>query len=256
MQLSFFAVAAHGQSFVGPHGEKAIIVLTYDDGLTSQLNHAVVQLNTFDFKGTFFLCGNMPAASIADWRKVSLQGHELGNHSLYHPCLGNESKPLSPRFIADNYDLPSIVQEINMMNNFLYAITGKKPKCYAYPCSETKVGGMDYADTLKASGLISFARYGGERAIITDLKSLNYLKIPSFAALPPVNGVSLINYAKEVLQKGGVGVIMFHGVGGDYLQVEAEDHLSLLNYLSDHRKDIWVATLGDAMDYIQMNTSK
>src|SRR5687767_15529074 len=37
-----------------PNGARAVIVLTYDDALTSQLDHAIPVLDEAGFKGTFF----------------------------------------------------------------------------------------------------------------------------------------------------------------------------------------------------------
>jgi hypothetical protein len=42
--LLLAAFAAHAQQINWPHHKKAAIVLTYDDGLTSQLQNAVPQL--------------------------------------------------------------------------------------------------------------------------------------------------------------------------------------------------------------------
>lgn len=42
-----------------PGNKKAAIVLPYDDALQSQLNIAIPQLASFQFKGTFFLTGNL-----------------------------------------------------------------------------------------------------------------------------------------------------------------------------------------------------
>ena len=70
-----------------PKGKKAAIVLTYDDGLHSQLEHVVPILDKYKIKATFFLwAGMVQEEDIPVWRKVSKKGHELGNHSLYHPC--------------------------------------------------------------------------------------------------------------------------------------------------------------------------
>jgi hypothetical protein len=43
---------------------------------------------------------------------------------------------------------------------------------------------------------------------------------------------------------------MFHGVGGDYLKVSAEAHEKLLRYLADHKKEIWIGTFQEVMDYV------
>ena len=71
---------------------------------------------------------------------------------------------------------------------------------------------------------------------------------PGFANNP--DAVQLISFAKKVQQAGGMGVFMFHGVGGDYLNVSADAHKKLLQYLQDQQKEIWVTTFREVMDYI------
>lgn len=236
-----------------PEGKKAAIVLTYDDGLDSHLNIAVPQLDTFGFKGTFFLYGYLSENRFAAWKEVSEHGHELGNHSLFHPCKGNDSKSGSSRFLSENYDVPSMLREIGVMNKLLFAITEKQPASYAYPCSETVVGGVDYADSLRASGLLKFARTGGDRTIIQDFSGLNDFKIPSYSVKPGSDASTLIRYTEEVLRQGGLGICIFHGIGDDYLIVGADDHLGLLKFLDAHKDEIWVATFSEVMEYIHKN---
>ena len=52
-------------------------------------------------------------------------------------------------------------------------------------------------------------------------------------------------------KRGGLGVMGFHGVGGDYLTVSADAHRQLVQYLKAHQDTIWVATFRQAMDYTQ-----
>src|SRR6185312_7651531 len=157
-------IAAYGQEKMNwPQHKKAVIVLTYDDALNSQLDIAIPQLKAAHLKATFFLTGNLTAATIPRWRAVAAAGHELANHTLYHPCVGNGTGQNS-----NVYTVSSIIREIAMMNNFLFAIDNKKARSYAYPCTETKVDGVSYVDSLRKSGLVKYARIGGdERDMIT-----------------------------------------------------------------------------------------
>jgi hypothetical protein len=54
---------------------------------------------------------------------------------------------------------------------------------------------------------------------------------------------------EKVRATGGLGVMGFHGVGGDYLIVPAAAHKELVEYLKAHKDDIWVAPFGEVMDY-------
>ena len=73
-----------------PEGKKAAVILTYDDGLKSQLQIVIPQLEKHNFRGTFFLYGQViKEEDIPEWRKASQRGHELGTTVC--------SIPVSPR---------------------------------------------------------------------------------------------------------------------------------------------------------------
>ena len=131
--------AAGQQAVRWPHGKKAAIVLTYDDSLRSQLDIAIPQLNEAGFKGTFFLNGTFPPEDLSRWRAVAAAGHELGNHSMFHPCpaaaFASESQ-----FHTENYSVRGMLREIGAMNTFLLAVDGKTNRTYGVPCSQTMVG--------------------------------------------------------------------------------------------------------------------
>jgi peptidoglycan/xylan/chitin deacetylase (PgdA/CDA1 family) len=248
--ILLFPVILKAQPITWPGHKKAVIVLTYDDALDSQLNNAIPQLDAYHFKGTFFLTGELHPVSIPRWKAAAAKGHELANHTLYHPCLAT-TMPEDPVNDAGRYSIYQVMREIYTMNNFLYALDSKSGRTYAYPCTETEVGGKSYVDTLRKSGLIKYARVGGDGdAIVTDFKKLDHLLVPAYGLEQGTGGDKLIAFVKKVEQSGGMGVFMFHGVGGDYITTSAEAHQQLLNYLEKNKKEIWVATFQEAMDYI------
>jgi len=230
-----------------PNHKKAVIVLTYDDGLYSQLNVAIPQLDSAGFRATFFLTGDLNYETIPKWRAASKKGYELANHTIYHPCISTEENPVG----SQHYTPKLMLEEISVMNNFLFAVDGKTSHTYAYPCTETSVGGKNYVDSLRRSGLVRYARIGGDKdAVITDFKTLDPLLVPSYGLDGSITADQLIAYVKNVRKKGGMGVLMFHGVGGDYITTPSQTHKKLIDYLEKNRKDIWVTTFAQAMDYI------
>ena len=239
-----------------PGGKKAVIVLTYDDGLVSQLDIAIPQLRQSNLTGTFFLTGSVTEDQMLRWRVAAAAGLELANHTLYHPC-SKKMYENAPQYYAENYDVNTMLKEVGMMNKILFGIDGKRNRSYAFPCSESLVGGVDYLPALKQSGLIKYARGGGDgQAIVTDFSTLDFYKVPSWGVTNKPEGAALIGFVEAAVQKGGLGVFMFHGVGGDYLEVSAAAHQQLLQYLASHRKDIWVATFQEVMDYIATQQQK
>jgi len=76
--------------------KKSAYTFTFDDGLASQVNYGKSVLETFNFKGTFFVIGDhLNEVLPGQWRYTAWsvlrdlngQGHEIASHSLNHPDL-------------------------------------------------------------------------------------------------------------------------------------------------------------------------
>jgi peptidoglycan/xylan/chitin deacetylase (PgdA/CDA1 family) len=244
--LLAISFTVQAQKIEWPFHKLATIVLTYDDALQTQLDTAVPQLEAAHLTATFFLTGDIDNRTIPKWRALDKKGFELGNHTIFHPCLRADDNPIA----SENYTPYGMILEIQAMNHFLFAVDGKVSRTYAYPCAETTVGTKDYVDTLRKYSLVKYARAGGDTdAVITDFKKLDPLKVPSYGLEDGTSAIQLIAFVKRVQQSGGLGIIMFHGIGGDYITTSASAHQALLNYLKKNKKIIWVTTFQKAMDY-------
>jgi peptidoglycan/xylan/chitin deacetylase (PgdA/CDA1 family) len=241
-------VDAHAglQPIQWPHHKKATIVLTYDDALLSQLDSAVPQLKAAGLKATFFLTSDIDYVTMPRWRQLAREGFELGNHTVYHPCSPSPDNPVS----SASYTKTDMINEIDLMNRFLYALDGKTVRTFAYPCAETTAGGQDYVDSLRRTGTVMYARIGGdETSVITDFAHLDSLRVPAMGLEDHMDAATIIGFIKKVQDAGGMGVLMFHGVGGDYITTTTDVHQKVIDYLKANRKDIWVATFMDAMNW-------
>lgn len=235
------------QKVAWPGKHTSVIILTYDDALESQLNNAVPQLKKARLPATFFLSGDIDNASSVRWRKLAGKGYELANHTLFHPCEGKNDNPVS----SDGYTVSGMLREIKYCNNFLYALDGKTSHTFAYPCTDTTAGGKGFIDSLRESHFVKYARLGGDTdAIITDFRQLDPLRVPSYGLDGNSTAEELIAYVQHVQESGGLGIIMFHGIGGDYITTSIDAHQRLIQYLSANRRRIWVTTFQQGMDYI------
>jgi peptidoglycan-N-acetylglucosamine deacetylase len=177
------------------------------------------------------------------WRAAAASGHELGNHTVNHPCLrGTFDMPA--QYNSENYSVDVLLTEIGVMNTLLTAIDGKPKHAFATPCGQTRAGGEDYIGPLMASGRATFIRDSGVRSRSTEgPKVLG-------TGFVGTSGTDMIAWVKRVEDSRGVGVIVFHGVGGDHLSVSAEAHQQLLGYLASRRDKIWTAPYSEVMSYI------
>src|SRR5580698_2422265 len=93
--LLLITVTASAQrKIIWPHHKKAVIVLTYDDALQTQLDNAVPELKAAHLKATFFITGDVDYNTIPRWRALGNDGFELANHTMYHPCLSTDDNPV------------------------------------------------------------------------------------------------------------------------------------------------------------------
>jgi peptidoglycan-N-acetylglucosamine deacetylase len=236
--------------FTWPAGKKAAIILTYDDGMATQLDHAIPQLNAVGLKGTFFI-NYIAIPDHADrWRKAALAGHELANHTLFHPCSKVLGGQWTQEWATENYTIDRLFKELVALNNTLYLIDGKKSyRTYAYPCTQVEIAGKNYVDTLRKAGIIRYARVGGD-SIHTSLYHLDTMQVASWAAPAGTTAETMIRWVDRTIASGGLFVFQFHGIGGQWFNVPKEEHQKLLAYLQQKKRDIYLGTFKEVMAWV------
>ncbi|MGM0376898.1 MAG: polysaccharide deacetylase family protein [Bacteroidota bacterium] len=224
-------------------GRKSAVVLTYDDGLNEHLDIVVPTLDSAGLKGTFYIPGNAGALQnrLDEWRDVAENGHELGNHTLFHPCAG-ESKGrdwVSGKYDLDNYTLSRMLDEIKLASTLLKAIDGKDKRTFAYTCGDKEVEDSVFTHLLDDNILAA-------RDVIATMEkpgSINWKNIGAFV-MDDHSGQEMIALVEKARKKGALLVFLFHGVGGGHsLNVSANAHRELIEYLANRKDEIWVAPL-------------
>jgi sialate O-acetylesterase len=234
-------------------GKKTAVVLTYDDALNVHLDNVIPALDSLNLKGTFYLTASSDAGRnrIAEWRKAATNGHELGNHTLFHPC--DASKPgmtwVRPEYDMSKYSLAQIQNEIKMCNAYLKAIDGKDTRTFAFTCGHKKVAEGEFIQSL-ASDFVA------ARAVRHEMHSLaeqTLLDIDCYS-MEGSTGLQMIELVKQAQASGKLLVFLFHGVGGEHgLNVSKEAHSQLLHYLKENEKDIYMDTMINLAEYIKAN---
>jgi len=232
------------------NNKKCAVALTYDDALNIHLDKVIPLLDSLNFRATFYIPGNSSAFKnrIQDWALASKNGHELGNHTLFHPCVGNMQgrEWVKPEYDLNSYTLQRITDEIEMTNVLLGAIDGKKNRTFAYTCGDMKVGDTSFVDIVKKY----FVAARGVGGIIQKIDEIDLFNIGCYM----VNGQSgedLIELVKKAMNENALLVFLFHGVGGEHsINVSSEAHRKLLYFLKQNEKDIWVAPLIDIGEYL------
>jgi len=249
--ICLIAVQINAQTDATWQHKKCAVVLTYDDGLNVHLTNVIPALDSVGLKGTFYVSNyfNGLQPQIPKWRKAAVNGHELANHTIWHPCEGGRA---GREFVIADYDLRNytirrMTDEISTMNTLLHAIDGKTKRTFAYPCGDTKIHDTAYIDGLK-NDLIA-AR--GVKPEMLTIDKIDLYNIPCYG----INGQSgdeLINLVKQAMTSNALLVFLFHGVGGEHaLNVSLQAHSQLVHFLKRNEKDIWIAPMIDVAEYIK-----
>ena len=243
-----FGLCGYAQTW---NGKRSAVVLTYDDALNVHLDNAIPLLDSLQFKATFYLSGYFPGCRerLTDWRKAATKGHELGNHTLFHPCLGNQPgrQWVKPEYDMSKYTIQRMVDETRMTNVLLEAIDGKKKRTFAFTCGDMKIGDSSFINTMKKD-------FVAARAVRNQMHKINEIDLLNVDCYM-VNGeaaAQMIEWTKKAMETNSLLVILFHGVGGgNSLNVSLPAHREFLEYLKKNEKDIWIAPMLDVAEHIE-----
>ena len=232
-------------------GKKCSVVLTYDDALNVHLDNVIPVLDSLNLKGTFYLTASSDAAAnrINDWRKAASNGHELGNHTLYHPCDATEPGMswVRPEYDLSKYSLLKIQDEIKMCNTYLKAIDGKTKRTFAFTCGHKKVIEGEFIQTL-SNAFIAARSVRGEMHTLDEQKLMDM----DCYSMEGTTGEQMIELVKQAQKSGKLLVFLFHGVGGEHsLNVSKEAHSQLVHYLKENEKDIYIDTMINVAEHIK-----
>jgi sialate O-acetylesterase len=233
------------------HNKKCIVCLTYDDGIDIDLDNVIPVLDSLGFKATFYVPVNSESLNkrMDEWKAIAKNGHELGNHSSFHPCFGKSMKRdfVTADYDLDNYSMQRMVDEIKLANSFLKALDGKTKRTYAYPCGDLKIGNVSIWDKIKDE-------FVAARGVVGEMPVLDSIKLGNIGSYMEANqsAEEMISLVKQAMKNNTLIVFLFHGVGGGHnINVSLQEHSKLLHFLKLNEKEIWVAPFVDVAEYVK-----
>lgn len=231
-------------------GKKCAIVITYDDAIDQHLDNAVPVLDSLGLKATFYVTAfsHSVQTRLNDWKKLAEKGHELGNHTLYHPCIGGKGREwVRPEYDMNNYTVKRMVDETRMTNLFLQALDGKRKRTFAFTCGDMKIGDSSFIHAMKND-------FAAARAVRNQMHKINEVDLYNVDCYM-VNNHSfgqMKEWVDQAIQTNSLLVILFHGVGGgNALDVSLPAHREFLLYLKKNEKDIWIAPMLAVAEFIK-----
>jgi peptidoglycan/xylan/chitin deacetylase (PgdA/CDA1 family) len=212
-------------------------------------------LDDFNVKATFFVVPEQVAQRLDGWKKAVTNGHEIGNHTLTHPCSGNY--PWARQKALEDYTIDRMRVELIESNKQIETLLGVAPKVFAYPCGQTFVGrgrgtksyiplvaeifqlGRTYRDkTPNDPGFCDFAQLTG---IEMDGKEFEEIRL-------------LIEAGKKTNQWIAFGG---HEMGDSGQQTTRLVMLrKLLEYAANPENKVWLAPMGTIAAYIETKRRK
>jgi len=238
--------------FAWPDGALAAVCLTYDDGLDGHLDCAAPDLEAHGFRGTVYCPGYSRSLNkrMEEWRALAKRGHELGNHSLFHPCKsirsnGKERAWVVPEYALENYTIRRMKDELWVANSFLKAVDGKKDRTYGYTCSESDASGNSSIPEIRK--FFTGARSNGPVPI--TMTAFDRFHAPSLV-VNDHSSTDLIAQTEEAAKNGTVAIFMLHSVGGGYLNVSSESHREFLDYLAKNKSRFYVAPFIEVINWV------
>lgn len=238
-----------------PSGKKVAVSLTFDDARFSQVDAGTPLLDQYGVKATFFLVPSAAQQRLAGWKKATANGHEIGNHSLHHPCSGNF--PWSRSKAIENYTMEQMRSEMIETNDSLQAMLGVRPEVYAYPCGHTFIGRG--ADTKSSVPLVA------EVFLLGRLWLSEGPNDPAFCDFAQLTGMEMdgktfdqiLPMIEDAKKTGSWLVLAGHEMGELGHQTT---RLSMLKALMEYAKDpahgIWLAPAGTVAKFILTQRKK
>jgi peptidoglycan/xylan/chitin deacetylase (PgdA/CDA1 family) len=226
-----------------PDACQGAISLTFDDGVPSQLELAIPLLDKYGLTATFYVTPrDQYQEQLQPWRAAAQTGHEIGNHTISHPCSKNFP------FIADanrraleEMSLDDIEAEIVEAGRRIREVIPEQTAIsYGYTCYQPFVGrGPTRQSYVPVVAKHCVAGRGkGERPNDPRYCDLWYLWSTPCERM---TGAELVGVAEQAPAQGRWSILTFHGVNDGHLHVALGDLEELCAYLTRNRKRIWVA---------------
>ncbi|GAC1433583.1 MAG: hypothetical protein NVSMB65_07480 [Chloroflexota bacterium] len=229
-----------------PEGCQGAVSLTFDDGLHSQLTTALRVLDEYGLQATFYLNprdgddGVPWLERLAPWRKAAGRGHEIGNHSLTHPCSQNFA------FVGGRRGLESMTLA-DVENDILEAerrlrqgIPEQTMRSYCYPCYQDFVGTGAHRQSYVPVVARHFVAARGRGETANDPENCDLHALWSWP-VERMTGAELVGLAERAAAEGRWAILTFHGIGAGHLPVAEVDLRELAASLARHRGRIWTA---------------
>jgi peptidoglycan-N-acetylglucosamine deacetylase len=239
-------------AFAWPEGIEAAVSLTFDDGMRSQREIGVPLLNRHSVRATFYVNPRDDYMTTLDgWRTVVEAGHEVGNHTISHPCSKNFAFiSESGRRALEELTIDDIAWEIDETNRRLHELFPTQGMVsFAYPCYQPFIGRgatrQSYVPTVLERCVAGRGR--GEQSNDPHHCDLGY--VWSWAC-ERMTMQTMIGIVEQTIAQGRWAVLTFHGIHEGHLSVAEGDLAGLCEHLQRKQACVWSAPLAEVAQWV------
>ena len=228
-----------GRNVQWPQGKRAAISLTFDDARLSQVERGLPILDEYGVKATFYVSIKSLEQRLDAWKAAAANGHEIGNHTLTHPCSGNF--PFSRERALENYMLDKMQAELRQANDSIQRLLGVQPVSFAYPCGQKFVG--------RGRNLKSYVPLVAEEFLTGRGWMDEWANDPAFCDMAQLMAMELdgkdFEQVKQIIDRtlanGGWLIFCSHDVGDGGRQTTLAATLkALCEYAQDPANGVWL----------------
>jgi peptidoglycan/xylan/chitin deacetylase (PgdA/CDA1 family) len=256
--LGCCAGPAGASGFWPDHAEGAVS-LTFDDGMPSQLERAAPVLERVGLKATFYVNPGFSLdwdKNVGRWRRLSAEGHELGNHTDKHPCSCQSDFRHGGDYCLEKLDLKEIARAVDDAERALRDLTSRpsSARSFAYPCYNTDIA----AGATRASYVPEVAkRYSAARTGLREDNDPSTTDLSYVYAFPAdgQTAAQVISRIEGAVRRGRWAVIVFHGIGAEWNVTQISDFDAIIEYLAYNRNHVWIEPFVQISDYIRSHRS-
>ena len=250
-EFSHFAFAQRSdQAFQWPDGKQIALSLSFDDARSSQVNGGTDFLDRYGIKVTFYVLPRPVEQNLVGWKKAVASGHEIGNHSLNHPCTGNFD--WSRANALEDYNLEKMRPQLLEANRQIEALLGVIPESFAYPCGETYVGrDIETASYIPLIAELFSTGRGWQDEIANNPSFCDFAQLRAWK-MDGKDFRTVQTMLRRAKRKGHWVVLVGHEMGDEGTSYTTQLKMlgELIVYAQNPSNRIWLAPVGEVAAYI------
>jgi peptidoglycan-N-acetylglucosamine deacetylase len=243
--------ANHTESdFSWPPGIEMALSLTFDDARLSQMDYGIPLLDKYNVKATFYISHENLVERLEGWEKALINGHDIGNHTLFHPCSGNFL--WSRDRALENYTLDDISFELDSANKLINELLGIQPVSFAYPCGQTFIGrGLNTRSYIPVVASLFETGRGWLGEVPND---------PAFCDLAQLTGIELdgksfeqiIDLINDAKKNNQWLILVGHEIGEKGPQTSRLNTIeAICKYANNPENGIWIDNIQKVASYLK-----